>query len=133
MLIHIAMGVGSQSTCLRRSVGCVIINKRGHILATGYNGVGAGMPHCNEGHPCQGYDLPPGKDSCEAVHAEINALLQCANVWEIDTLYVTLSPCVRCTKILLNTACSKIMYAEEHEGETGKALWTKAGRAWVKL
>lgn len=39
---------GQRSTCLRRQVGCVLLNARGHVLATGYNGVASGMPHCNE-------------------------------------------------------------------------------------
>lgn len=40
--------VATRSTCLRRSVGCVLVNHRGHVIATGYNGVAAGMLHCNE-------------------------------------------------------------------------------------
>ena len=40
--------VAERSTCLRRSVGCVLVNGRHHVLATGYNGVASGLPHCNE-------------------------------------------------------------------------------------
>lgn len=40
--------VASRSTCVRRSVGCVLVNARNHVLATGYNGVAAGEAHCNE-------------------------------------------------------------------------------------
>ncbi len=39
--------VSSRSTCIRRSVGCVLVNNKNHILATGYNGGAAGQPHCN--------------------------------------------------------------------------------------
>lgn len=37
-----------RSTCLRRQVGCVLLDERGHVLATGYNGAASGLPHCNE-------------------------------------------------------------------------------------
>lgn len=40
--------VATRATCFRRAVGCVLTNERGHVLATGYNGVAAGRPHCNE-------------------------------------------------------------------------------------
>lgn len=129
----LAQVVSTRTTCIRRGVGCVVVDAKGHILGTGYNGVAAGMPHCNEGCPCSGHELPPGQDKCEAVHAEMNALLQCRDVWAIDTLYVTLSPCIRCTKVLLNTSCTKIVFLENHTGETGKALWEKAGRTWEQF
>ncbi len=128
----LAMVISSRSTCLRRAVGCVLTNARGHIVGTGYNGVAASLGHCNEGHACKGHDLPPGQDSCEAVHAEVNALLQCPDVWAIDTAYVTLSPCIRCTKMLLNTSCTRIVFQDNHTGQTGQELWERAGRIWLQ-
>lgn len=46
--LQLAAVVAQRATCLRRQVGCVLLNARGHVLATGYNGVAAGQPHCNE-------------------------------------------------------------------------------------
>ena len=46
--MNIAKVVATRSTCLRRAVGCVLVDELGHILATGHNGVPRGMPHCNE-------------------------------------------------------------------------------------
>jgi dCMP deaminase len=46
--IELAEVTAKRATCLRRQVGCVLVNVRGHVLATGYNGVAAGQPHCNE-------------------------------------------------------------------------------------
>lgn len=117
--------VASRSTCWRRSVGCVLVNERHHVLATGYNGVASGMPHCNEatthyldgtprsyGNICQGADALSGQglDQCQAIHAEQNAMLQCRNAYEIHTCYTTTLPCVTCMKLLMNTSCQRIVY-----------------------
>ena len=44
----LARETARRATCLRRKVGCVLLSARGHVLATGYNGVAMGMPHCDE-------------------------------------------------------------------------------------
>jgi len=46
--LQLAEVTARRSTCCRRAVGCVLIDGLGHVLATGYNGVAAGLPHCNE-------------------------------------------------------------------------------------
>lgn len=142
--------VATRSTCLRRSVGCVLVNARGHVLATGYNGVAAGQPHCNEEkdfdyryegrvivdrihpHACSGARAESGTnlDGCGAIHAEQNALLQCRDVWAIETAYATTLPCLTCAKLLLNTSCQRIVYREEYpHAEAVTTLWRSAGRS----
>lgn len=139
-LMELAKIAATRTTCIRRGVGCVLANKRGHVLSIGYNGVARGLPHCNErdehhawGNLCEGHDLPPGKDQCQAIHAEQNALIQCRDVWEIETAYVTLSPCKACLKLLLNTNCQRIVFLQEHTDPMPKALWLSAGRQWERL
>jgi deoxycytidylate deaminase len=44
----LAVVTAERATCLRRKVGAVLLNERGHVLSTGYNGVAAGQNHCNE-------------------------------------------------------------------------------------
>ena len=124
--------VSRRSTCTRRSVGCVLVNHLGHILATGYNGVPRGHNHCID-TPCAGAGLPSGTglDACEAIHAEQNALLQCKDVMEIHTAYVTAMPCMTCTKLLLNTGCQRIVYVEPYPHEAARQLWIKNGRSIV--
>lgn len=84
-------------------------------------------------HACKGHSLPSGQDSCEAVHAEQNAILQCANPDLIHTAYVTTSPCKPCMKLLLNTGCRRIVFDTEHSDPWPREQWLKAGRAWEKL
>lgn len=134
-VMQIAQVVAQRSTCIRRAVGCILTNKRGHILATGYNGRHAGAPHCNEGHPCRGANAPSGTDLdlCEAIHAEQNALLQCHDVYAIHAAYTTTFPCATCLKLLLNTSCTTIYYHELYSQSISSmdyrcALWRDQGR-----
>lgn len=132
--------VSSRGTCIRRQVGCVLVNSRGHVLATGYNGVAAGLPHCrNTGNahdrPCEGAGAPSGAqlDRCEAIHAEQNALLQCHDVYDIETCYTTVSPCITCVKLLMNTGCGRIVFTEPYAHDVdAKVLWTSIPkRSWI--
>lgn len=129
--LNVAAEIARQSTCLRRAVGCVLVDARGHVLATGYNGRAVGLPHCldtggKDDYACAGAILKSGNglDKCEAIHAEQNALLQCRDVYQIETCYVTTSPCVTCVKLLMNTSCRRIVFSEPyaHEAEA-RRLW----------
>lgn len=130
-----ALLAATRSTCLRRAVGAVAVNVRGHELATGYNGVPSGFPHCNEGHPCPGAGAASGTelDACLAVHAEVSMLSQCPDVWAIDTVYISCSPCFGCVKALLSSGCRRIVFAEAYPHPEAGALWRRAGREWVHL
>jgi dCMP deaminase len=140
-MMELAKVAATRTTCIRRGVGCALMDSRGFLLGLGYNGVASSVPHCNEVHAiggdyehlphvCVGHHLPPGQDSCEAVHAEQNAILQCGDPWKIDTTYVTLSPCKACLKLLLNTSCRRIVFLEEHTDLLPREMWLKAGRSW---
>lgn len=114
--------VASRSTCLRRQVGCVLVNSKNQVLSTGYNGAPKGHQHCKS-LPC--VRMEKGLEYCMATHAEQNALLQCRDVEDIDTCYVTTSPCVTCVKMLLNTGCKRIIFLEEYNSQDTQAkdLW----------
>ena len=131
--LDMAQLASMRGTCSRRSVGCVIVNSKGHVLATGYNGVAAGQPHCST-TPCPGAKCKSGEglDLCQAIHAEQNALLQCRDVYEIDTVYCTDSPCVHCVKLLLNTSCKRIVYIREYPHSASADMWISAGRELVQ-
>lgn len=138
--IDMARLVASRSTCIRRRVGCVLVNSRNHVIATGYNGGPAGATHCNQPEingcrvsfpsACTGADAASGAqlDSCLAIHAEQNAILQCNDVYSITRAYVTTSPCPSCAKLLLNTSCEEIVYAKLYGNTDGLDIWRNAGR-----
>lgn len=134
--IRMAKLAAERSTCRRRHVGCILVNSVGHVLATGYNGVGRGLPHCLNGYPCPSADAPSGTDldGCRAIHAEQNALLQCSNVDNIYSCYTTTEPCETCAKLLLNTSCVNVYYLEPyaHGGEAG-STWEKRGGLWSQV
>jgi dCMP deaminase len=130
--VEVAKIVAKRSTCVRRQVGCVLTNDHNHIMATGHNGVASGLPHCID-DPCPGAHCASGTglNLCEAIHAEQNALLQCHDIGKIYTAYVTASPCIHCLRLLLNTSCERIVFAEEYPHPEARILWEGQGREWV--
>ena len=129
--LRMALLVSERGTCVRRKVGCILVNKKNHVLATGYNGNPSGFIHCLD-NPCKGANSKSGKDldKCEAIHAEQNALLQCKDVYDIDTVYCTVSPCIHCVKLLLNTSAKKIVFGEKYIHKEAERLWILGGRDW---
>lgn len=134
--MELAHVVATRATCARRAVGCVLVDARGHVLATGYNGPARGVPHCID-KPCAGAQLASGSglDICEAIHAEQNAMLQCKDVDQIDACYATTEPCAHCAKLLLNTSCRMVIYKEPYPHGGGLQQWMRARGAsdWRQL
>ncbi len=134
-MMDVAIVLSERSTCGRRKVGCVLLDSDGKVLSTGYNGVPMGVAHCTD-TPCPGNDLPTGMghDICQAIHAEQNALLQCADVGKVQTCITTTAPCMACVKLLMNTHCNTIIFAEAYDVHSeAKELWESMGYAWLQL
>jgi dCMP deaminase len=143
--LAVAAVIAERATCARRRVGCVLVNASYQVLSTGYNGPAAGEPHCIDtggqtDRRCAGADLPSGTglSVCEAIHAEANALLQCANVNAIQVAFVTTPPCLDCVKLLMNTGCRRIVCTGDYpQAAAAKELWTRPklgrtfNREWV--
>ena len=132
--LRMALLVSERGTCVRRKVGCILVNKKNHVLATGYNGNPSGFMHCLD-NPCKGANSKSGKDldKCEAIHAEQNALLQCKDVYDIDTIYCTVSPCIHCVKLLLNTSAKRIVFGEKYIQKDAERLWGMTDRDWAYI
>ena len=125
--------VAERSTCTRAKVGAVIVRDK-NILATGYNGSPAGLPHCTE-LGCLIYTsrTPTGEleDNCfRTIHAEINAIAQAAkngaSIRDAD-IYITHTPCIHCLKVLINTGIRRIFYERDYKTHTLSDLLRHSG------
>lgn len=119
--------VAARGTCVRREVAAIIVDEQHRILSTGYNGVPRGQPHCFETACPGGGDKPGDSSRCAAVHAEINALLQCSRLDLAYTLYISCTPCYSCAKAICNTPIKQIICREEYAEGLGLSMLHQAG------
>lgn len=128
-----------RSSCLSRQVGAVIVKDK-HVIATGYNGATKGSKHCDEKGGCirKQMSIPSGErlDICSAVHAEQNAIIQAAytGVSTKDaTMYVTVSPCFTCAKMIVNAGITKVITAGDYPDDRTKELFKEVGVTIEKI
>ena len=124
--------VARRSTCMRRQVGAVMV-KHKNILTTGYNGTPSGITHCDiTGCLREQLKVPSGErhELCRGLHAEQNAIIQAArhgvNISD-STLYCTNSPCIICTKMLINAGIRKVVYLEGYPDSLSLEMLAEAG------
>jgi dCMP deaminase len=113
-------------------VGAVVVKDK-HILATGYNGTPSGITHCSEtGCLRQKLNVPSGErhELCRGLHAEQNAIIQAAkhgvNIAGA-TLYCTNSPCVICSKMIINAGVQRIVYLDGYPDDLSRQMLAEAG------
>ncbi len=130
--MEIAELVAKRSTCLRRQVGAVLVKDK-HILATGYNGAPAGLPHCAEvGCLREQRGIPSGTqhEICRGIHAEQNAIIQAA-LHGVSTaggtIYCTHQPCILCAKMIINAGIERVVFAGEYPDQLSRQLLHEAG------
>jgi len=116
IFMELAVNLAKRSHCIKRHVGAVL-TKDTRIISIGYNGPPAGTHNCDEEFPETGCALD-SKGSCSlAIHAEQNAILYAvknnASV-EGSTLYVTLSPCLACSRIIYSMGIIKVIYLKSY-------------------
>lgn len=129
----------TRTTCLRRSVGAVIVKNK-HILATGYNGAPKKVPHCKDLGGClrEKLNVPSGErhELCRALHAEQNAIIQCAmsgqNI-EGAIIYITHQPCIICSKMIINAGIKRIVVREGYPDNLAKQILSEAGLSIIML
>lgn len=111
-MLDLARVVATRSTCSRLSVGAVL-SRGGRVLSTGYNGAPSGQQHCRhfDDEPCR-----------VAVHAEVNAIVQAARhgvATEGADLFLTHSPCLGCSGLLLNAGVVRVVFALDYRNADG--------------
>lgn len=125
--------VAKRSTCLRRSVGAIIVKDK-RILTTGYNGAPKGLTHCGEtetGCIREELKVPSGQrhELCRALHAEMNAIIQAAAYGpsiENSTMYVTNLPCSLCTKMIINAGIKEVKYLDGYPDDLTVKLFDES-------
>jgi dCMP deaminase len=114
--MELAQKLAERSHCVKMHVGAVL-TKDTRIVSLGYNGPPAGTHNCDIEWPIEGCPRD-SKGSCSlALHAEQNAILYASknNVSvEGSTLYITLSPCIACARIIFTTGIKKVIYLNSY-------------------
>lgn len=122
--MELAISLAKRSHCVRAQVGAVL-TKDTRIVSLGYNGPPAGTHNCDVEWPGEGCPKD-SKGSCSlALHAEQNAILYASknNVSvEGATLYVTLSPCIACARVIYTTGIKKVFYKDSYAEYKGIAV-----------
>jgi len=119
--LRMAAEWGALSHCERKQVGALIV-KDSMIISDGYNGTPTGFDNCceDENNKTQWYVL----------HAEANAIMKVAkstNNSNGATLYITLSPCRECSKLVLQSGIKRVVYLNSYKDDSGIKFLEKAG------
>ena len=119
--LRIAQEWGKLSYCERKQVGAIIVKDR-MIISDGYNGTPSGFENCCEDDQ--------GMTKWYVLHAEANAILKVARSTQTcdgATLYITLSPCRECSKLIHQAGITRVVYQNGYRDTSGVDFLLKAG------
>jgi dCMP deaminase len=119
--LKMALEWGKLSHCKRKQVGAIIVKDR-MIISDGFNGTPTGFDNCCEDEE--------GITKWEVLHAEANAILKVASSAQSAknaTLYITLSPCTACSKLIHQAGIKRVVYAKDYKDVSGLEFLKKAG------
>jgi len=119
--LRMAMTWSELSHCKRKQVGAIIV-KDDMIISDGYNGTPSGFDNC-----CENDD---GETHWYVLHAEANAILKVAKSTHNcngGTLYLTLSPCKDCSKLILQAGITRVVYNKDYKDISGISFLRNSG------
>tara|TARA_B100000965_G_scaffold405941_1_gene442046 strand:+ start:106 stop:564 length:459 start_codon:yes stop_codon:yes gene_type:complete len=119
--LRMAIQWGKLSHCKRKQVGALIV-KDSMIISDGYNGTPTGFDNCCEDEN--------GKTRWYVLHAEANAIMKVSkstNNSNGATLYITLSPCKECSKLVLQAGIKRVVYTRAYKDDSGIEFLKQAG------
>lgn len=130
--MKMAIAMSELSYAHRKKVGCIIVSAEDQVISQGFNGTPSGMDNCCE------ETLPDGtlKTLPWVLHAEANAISKCAKYGSTTkgaTVYVTLSPCIECSKLIIQAEIERVVYLEDYRDNSGPNLLRKCGIIVEKL
>ena len=121
--MRMAEELAKRSTCARNQVGTVITNADlTQVLGIGYNGNARGLPN-----RCDGTE--PGK--CGCLHSEANALIKAGAMIPDKVMFVTVSPCVMCAKMTVNSNVARVYFRNAYRDPGGVDVLRSGGLAAV--
>lgn len=118
--LKMAVEWAKLSHCKRKQVGALIVKDK-MIISDGYNGTPTGFDNC-----CEEDD---GSTKWHVLHAEANAILKVASSTQAcqgATLYITLSPCKECSKLIHQSGIRRMVYANAYKDDSGIDFLKKA-------
>jgi dCMP deaminase len=125
--LKMAVEWATLSHCTRKQVGALVVRDN-MIISDGYNGTPSGFPN-----PCEDEN---GDTHWYVLHAEANAIMKVArstNNAKDSTLYITLSPCKECCKLILQAGIRRLVYVNEYKDITGLEFLKSAGVDIVRI
>lgn len=124
--MKIALSLSSLSYAQRRKVGAIIVSKDDQIISQGFNGTPNGYDNCCEDVMEDG----SLKTKKIVLHAETNAITKCAKFntsTKGSTIYITLSPCIDCAKLIVQSDIERVVYLNEYKDTEGLDLLRNCG------
>ncbi|MCL4817124.1 MAG: dCMP deaminase family protein [Flavobacteriales bacterium] len=125
--LKMALEWAKLSHCKRKQVGALIV-KENMIISDGYNGTPTGFNNCCEDEN--------GETHWYVLHAEANAIMKVARSTQSAkgaTLYITLSPCKECSKLVLQAGIHRLVYVKGYKDDAGLAFLNEAGIEIVQI
>ncbi len=126
--MSLAKAASLGSKCKRKKVGSVIIDNEGRTVSIAYNGTPKGSEFPSESFSPEGTFTNPW-----VLHSELNAVIFAKRDLRGCKLYVTLSPCLSCSAIIVQTGISEVYYEEEYRDMTGVTFLESHGVKCTKL
>lgn len=125
VFMNVAKNIAELSHCKRAKVGCIIVGIDKNIMAYGFNGTPSGFDNNAE------YELDGSLvTKPETLHSESNAIAKIAKTTlssDGAMMYVTMSPCFECAKLIIQAGIRKVVYFEKYRDTKGLDLLEKCG------
>lgn len=117
--MRMAEELAKRSTCARSRVGTVVTDPLlSNVLGIGYNGNASGLPN-----RCDSSEV----GRCGCIHSEMNALVKAPGSVRDKVVFVTMSPCVMCAKLIIQSGVSHVFYREAYRDPAGLEILAKGG------
>lgn len=127
LYMDMAERISQMSHCKRRQVGAVIV-KNNNVISFGYNGTPSGFDDCCE--------IDDNTTKPEVVHSELNCISKCARQGiscDASTMYITMSPCYECSKAIIQSGISMVIYKEVYRDMKPIEFLEQAGIVCYKI